>query len=285
MRKIMNRANSTSVPKPDLLIFILALACILSIAKAFADESETIKSLHFVTGDNCPYSCASDKKPGLWVEFTQALLEPLGYKVIHELRPIKRVHHEVQSINQTSDSYRFSIRAARSLPPQHKIPGTLMSARPILFYRGCFVTRKGYDWSFKGFENSEPVKLGLTDSLDYSSLSAFLSRPDQANLTIYTVGDNPALTNIKLLIAGRIDATVSSHALVYFLAAQEGLTDMIAMAGCDESPKPFYLLFPQKHSLTQKLIEQVDRHQDELARNGTVKAIYRKYGIPYQELD
>jgi hypothetical protein len=259
------------------------VAALLSMASHSEIDAED-KTLYFVSGDNCPFSCASHDKPGIWVEMIRALLESSGYTVQHQLRPIKRAHHEVRRVDPQSNQYLFTVRTARSLDSNPAMPGLLTSHRPILFYRGCFITRSNVEWQYSGPQSSPSIKLGLVDGLNYSFLSEFLNRTDQKPLTIYTVGKDPTLSNLKLLVSGRIDALLSTYTLAYYSAAKEGLTDKIEMAGCDVTPHPFYLVFPDKHHLSKILIKLIDDRLDTVNANGTVARIYANYEINLQNL-
>jgi len=267
------------LPQPyKALCLGLALAILSagSLQRVYAAE----QTLYFVTGDNCPLACKNSERPGLWVEFVRELLAPFGYDTQHLIRPIKRVHHEVQSVTPQSD-YVFSVRISRSSFDAHHIPGTLASMRPVLFYRACFAIRKGFQWQYQGTESSS-IKMGLAKGVNYSSLEGFLNRSDQAPLNVYTVGQTPTLLNLKLLVSKRIDAMVSSLALIEFLAQQESLRENIAITSCDLNPNPIYFIFPSSHPLTQQLRLLVDTRLDQFRSSGQVASIYARYGMTYR---
>jgi len=258
------------------LILVLVTSSACALYQAHAED----QTLYFVTGDNCPLACRNTERPGLWVEFIRELLSPLGYHTQHLTRPIKRVHHEVQSVTPQSD-YVFSVRISRSSFDAHHIPGTLASVRPVLFYRACFAVRKNFQWQYQGAE-SLPITMGLAKGVNYSSLEGFLKRSDQAPLNVYTVGQTPTLLNLRLLVSKRIDAMVSSLALIEFLAAQENLTENITITSCDLTPSPIYLIFPSKHPLTNQLRLLIDTRLDQFRSSGQAASIYARYGMTYQ---
>ncbi len=265
------------------LLIAIVITALLTIASGNASPEGTVKDITFISGDNCPYSCPGNKLPGIWVDLIKALLEPEGYLVHHKIRPVKRVHFEVQNITPESNEYRFTIRALTSFESSNTLINTLQSKHPVLFYRGCFILRKGMNWQYQGEESTPAIKLGLTGGLDYSSLSGFLSRPDQEALIQYSVSRTPALTNLKMLVSGRLDAMVSSFTMAQYLAEQEDLLNKIVFSSCSP-PQPFHLAFPSRHPLSKELIVTVDRRIKILQSNGSLERIYTRYGISYQEL-
>lgn len=259
--------------------FGLAVLLTTSLTGFSASHGESAKKIFFVSGDNCPYACTSKGYQGIWIDVIRELLAPYDYDVEHQIRPIKRVHHEVRSVEADSKNYLFTIRSTRVGDPHKSLPGTTPSIRPILYYRGCFVTRQGDDWQYRGHTNTQPIKLGVMAGLDYGPLSQFLQRPDQAPLTAYTVGNNPALLNLKMLVSGRLDAMTSDNTMLRFLAAEEGLSDKIRFTNCDPLPQPFYLVFPSKHPDTDTLRQHIDAQIDTRRMQSAIDNIYAKYKI------
>ena len=127
--------------------------------------------------------------------------------------------------------------------------------------------------------------MGLIDGFDYSSLSDFFVQPEPLALTRFTVGRSPGKLNLRMLVAGRIDATMGDPARFIYQARTEGITYRISPAGCLPSPLPGYLLLPARHRLTKPIMTLVDSRIEDFQRDGKLAAIYAAYKVPYMDSD
>lgn len=115
------------------------------------------------------------------------------------------------------------------------------------------------------------------DGVDYSVLSDFFKQPEQLALTHFTVGGSPGKINLRMLVAGRIDATMGDMVRLSYQAAKEHLSNKITTAGCLPKPLPGYLLLPAKHRLTEQVMALVDHRIEAFQQEGKLEAIYDDY--------
>lgn len=83
--------------------------------------------------------------------------------------------------------------------------------------------------------------------------------------------------NLRMLVAGRIDATVGDVLRFTYLAAKENLSSKVASAGCLPSLLPGYLLLPVQHKLSESIMELVDSRIEAFQQAGKLEAIYASY--------
>ena len=134
---------------------------------------------------------------------------------------------------------------------------------------------------YQSIEDLKPWRIGLTRDYAYTpELSAVLHAPG------YQFQEIP-LNQLQLrkLVAGRIDLVPMSLVTAFGQIREEGLADQVDYLPKPLKSSPYYHVWckARADADTPALMAAYDAELLQMKRDGRLKAIYDKYGIPYLE--
>jgi len=93
--------------------------------------------------------------------------------------------------------------------------------------------------------------------------------------------DDMKMTNVKMLHEGRLDAVIGSPVSIREYARELGYEDIIILPGELKKAIPAYLVLSKNSPLQEKAAWQskMTRLLDQMRADGTIRAIYERYGM------
>ncbi|GGB41443.1 hypothetical protein GCM10011316_11740 [Roseibium aquae] len=214
----------------------------------------------------CPFNCEpGSDKPGYMVEIAREVFEPLGYTVTYEQVNWARALVETRE-GKYAAVFGASIGDADDFVFPKEAQGKAGNA--------IFVAA-GSDWSFSKPEDLSGKTIGLIRDYDYGDLGTQIETHGEAS---FAGGDDALETNIKKLLAGRLDALVEEASVFNYSADQMGVSDQVRLEGESEYD-PVYIAFSPARPESGKLAEELDAGMKALRSSGKLGEILSKYGL------
>ncbi len=247
--------------------FLACLAMVILLA-AGAAQAETIV---LVADEWCPYNCEpGSDKPGFIVEVAQKVFGGAGRQVQYEIIPWSR------AVDKTREG---EFTAA--------IGATTEDAEGFVFPKEEFgqvadhyFKRKGYPWTYNGIDSLKEVHLGYIADYDYGEdVNAYIEANQGTDKVQAQGGESPLETNIKKLLAERIDVLIEDKNVAMYMAKQMGVADQVEHAGSDKEFDPIYLAFSPANPKSQEYADMLDKAVQDMRASGELAKILDKYGL------
>jgi len=214
----------------------------------------------------CPFNCdPGSGKPGYLVEIAREVFEPLGYTVTYE-----QVNWARALVETREGKYDAVFGAAQGDAEDFVFPSTSQGRAGNAIF-----VQAGDDWTFTKPEDLSGKTVGLIRDYDYGDLGTSIETHGDAS---YVGGEDPLATNIKKLLAGRIDALVEEASVFNYSADQMGVLDQVRLEGDSEYDAVFIAFSPAKPG-SQELASQLDEGMQSLRDSGRLAEILKTYGL------
>lgn len=113
--------------------------------------AEIPKSIRLAAADWCPYTCPSDKEPGIVVEYLQTILEPYDITIEVQYLPWNRVIKEVNTGRISG--------LVTAVPSE--APNLLFTTEATMDYRVCLFSRESSLWQYTDTSSLKTIFSGL----------------------------------------------------------------------------------------------------------------------------
>ncbi|TYT73787.1 transporter substrate-binding domain-containing protein [Desulfobotulus mexicanus] len=212
-----------------------------------------------------PFADPAHPHGGLSVEIAKAAFGTQGYTVTMEFMPWARVI-------QTVSLGELDLVAGAWMSDERK--ENFMFSEPFLINEIRFIKRKGDPFKYSGLETLPGLKVGVIRSYSYSD--EFMNYP---GVIIEPV--NNFITNIRKLVAGRIDLTLEDEivGMNSLSILDPALAGNIEFTGPSLASKPLYVLSGLKNPRHKEIIEAFNKGLKEIKANGTYDRIMASYGM------
>lgn len=242
----------------------MAAMAIAIAAGADAARSDTI----VIAADPwCPFNCEpGSAKPGFMVELARAVFEPLGHTVTYET-----VNWSRALVETREGKYNAVFGATASDAEDFVFPTAAQGQSG----NGYFV-QAGNDWKLESPDSLQDKTIGLIRDYAYGDeIEAQIKQYAKAD---YASGDDALTTNIKKLVAGRLDIVVEDANVFNYTASELGLLDKTRLEKAVDFG-PVYIAFSPAIATSKTFATQLDSGMAELRANGKLSEILSKYGL------
>jgi polar amino acid transport system substrate-binding protein len=255
--------------KPSTLFSLLAaLLVAASLAVGGAASAATIT---IVADEWCPYNCEpGDEKPGYMIEIAQRALAAAGHDVEYRTMPWSRAIEEARR-----GRFDAIVGAAHGDAPDFVFPEHRMGVSA-----NVFLVKRGNPWRFDGLDSLQQVSLGTIRDYSYGDpLDEYIAGNERDETRIQIVSGGTALdTNMRKLLAGRIDVLVEDRNVVEHALAGSELADAFEIAG-DLGEDDLFVAFSPAAEASDDYARLIDEGMQRLRASGELAAILRKYGV------
>jgi polar amino acid transport system substrate-binding protein len=215
-----------------------------------------------------PYCGEPGEKPGSMVEVAKAIFEDAGYTVTYSLLPWTRVLSEVAK-GKLDGAVAAGIH-----------DGLVVPSEPAVMCSADFFVLKKSAWRYTGIDTLEKVSIGVADGYTWGEpIDAYTAKYTGTSKVQAAGGDAPLETNIRKLMAGRVDAVLETPAVFWDTVAKMGLAkNDFVHAGTVVGLTPYYIGF-SPNERGKKLAAVFDEKMAELRKSGRLAKILERYGM------
>ncbi|MBD1556742.1 transporter substrate-binding domain-containing protein [Vibrio sp. S9_S30] len=210
-----------------------------------------------------PFSM-SGKDKGIAVDIVTEAFKSQGYDLKFKLMPFSRAIHEVKKnrVDVLIATWYIEERATY-----------LEYSDPYFYSKVKFIKLKGDPFEYFGMESLRGRNVGIVRSYgyddDFSSSLLFQRDP---------VADT--LSNLKKLIARRIDLTIEEPIVASYLMTENGLNpDLFEVSENSLSVNALHITTSKHHPYANQLIHDFNAGLRKIKKNGTYWSILVKYGL------
>ncbi|MFZ3047471.1 MAG: transporter substrate-binding domain-containing protein [Desulfatirhabdiaceae bacterium] len=252
-------------------IFVFGLFLLLACGSLDAE------TLNIAVHEFCPYLCEPAKengKEGYVVAVLKAVYEPEGYKL-----KFHRVSY-VQGIRDTEQG-RYDGMPMLNSRSSKKI---VLSEEPCGTLIQNFYVKKGDPWKYEGIKSLENIHVGSIHGYNYASLDpeydAYLQKFSNTNpkKVFYADTETPSLTNLTMILEGKITTFNECSYLVDYISLKEGLTGKFGIAGNLGTLENYMGISPKRPD-ARKLAEIFNQGIKKLRNTGQLNTILSGYGL------
>jgi len=206
--------------------------------------------------------------PGYAVELSREIFTAAGHTVKFEIVPWSR------AVDGTSTGlYSAAIGAFDG-----DVPGAILPTESIGFSTNTFFVKKGDSWRYSGISSLAKKRVGLIQdyNYDYGDFDKWAATTKEVG---WMAGDEALFTNLRMLVAGRLDAIIDDSNVIIYLAKQKNLLSQIEPAGTLGEKAPLYIAFSGKQPKGKEYAKIFSEGLAALRKNGKLNLILAKYGM------
>jgi polar amino acid transport system substrate-binding protein len=233
--------------------------------------------VHFATGEWTPYT--SDKMPGFGpvAEVVTAACAASGLTASYEFVPWKRAEQEVVDGNVFAAFPYFIIPARTARPDIYAYSDSLFSSvYCVLYYK-------------KNPRTPRPAKFERAEDLRGYTVGVLAGSPivttvlDKAGIKYEETTDVEA--SVAKLVLGRVDFVIEERAVVWEVVKTAFPGQLGDFAFLDRTFTPrqtTHLLVSRKFPRSDALLAKFNEGLRKIKADGTLRAIYDRYGLPQE---
>lgn len=257
-------------------IFALGIA-IMSMASpgiSIAEELATKETITIVADNWCPYNCEPDSdRPGTMIEIAQKAFARHNIEIKYSLMPWTRAIEEARKNTHTA-----IVGAAHKDAPDFIFPEASQG-----MMLNTFFVKTGNDWKFEDISSLQNVSLGcIADYFYNEELNAYIdAHKTEPKFIQILSGDNALESNVKKLVAGRVDTVVEGAAVMNYYLGQNGLKDQVISAGAfPSSPDAnIFIAFSPQHPKAKEYADILSKETQAMRKSGELKEILDRYNV------
>ncbi len=244
------------------IIFIVAVFCIT--------ENLCADTIMIGTDPWCPYNCKDQENEGISIEVMRKIFEPEGHTVVVRYLPW------VRAINYLKDGKITNFTSAAKAD----CPECLYADYPTAIMRNTIFVRKDDNLKWMGLNSLNGKILGVIKDYTYGDeLTDYIKKyADDPERIRTSHGEEALSSNLKMLVAGRIDLAIDEEAVLLYTAKKLGLADRIKPVHV-VSAVPLYLGFSPKDPKGKYYRDLASSRLKEMKENGALDKLYAKYGL------
>lgn len=250
------------------LLSVLLAIGLLPVA-AFAQGSN--RPLRLATVDNIPPYVYRENGnlTGLSIDILTELARRGDFRITYEVYPWARVLFLTENgkVDGAFSAYRTKERER-----------TFIYTGVVHYDELRIAVKKGHEFPFTGIESLHGRCIGKGRGVFVSE--EFNRAVDMGDISVQET-DDMRMTNIKKLHEGRLDGVIGSPVAMLDYANKLGYDDIRLLPGELKDAIPAYLVLSRKSALENKKQwqEKLTRLLEEMHADGTITAIYERYGI------
>lgn len=255
---------------------LLGLIFAFSFSSIIAEEINTIE---IASLEYCPLICDATKEPfgrkGLMVDIVEEIFQRENIKIKVTLMPFNRAILEV-----TKGTFDGFLGGEVSQAPELLFP-----LNPICINHAQMFTLINNQWSYKGIQSLEKIKLVAVKGFGYANrdIDQYISN-NQNNSVVLLTGDNTTERALELLKQEKADAFIDGHLIFHYIKSMTSDHKKYSYKAGSPVLGTFrnYISFSPKAKNKTKWAQIVDKQMPKLIEEGFVRKIYQNYGIPVE---
>ncbi len=247
---------------------IFCLVALMTLKPSFAETQQAIEihtpkpQLKLVVIEFCPMFCYKDRSSPSLGKILKELYAEQGIEVVLFSLPMARAFKEV-----LEGQYDGIIN------PDHPALASLQrNEKSIYDMKICMYSHSGSTWNQESDPNMTSLRLGLVKDYNYKNYSSHLAtivnlatRENRAEFIVPF--SQPDARNFRKLLAGRIDVTITSHAVAKYLIELNQWQGRIKKNNCFNNYLPTYIWFSPKRpniDYYQKILDNnIERYKQQ----------------------
>ncbi len=218
----------------------------------------------------CPYNCEPEsERPGYMVELATEALALFGHTVVYETVSWAR------GLQQAAEG---EIDGVIGAVPE-EVPGFVLG--PALgTYSEVLVFRAGEGRPVVQPSDLEGLRIGAINGYEHSDnvMTHIEDNRDDRTVVQFASGDDALTTNLRKLLAGRIDVVAESMAVVEYMAAEMGIRQDLDLIADSDSGDIFIAFSPARDG-SGTYAGQLHEGMERLRASGRYAEILSQYGI------
>jgi polar amino acid transport system substrate-binding protein len=247
-------------------IFILLVWSVLILSRPATAETLTIVSDYWFPMNGEPDS----DMPGYMIELSKAIFEPHNIKIIYKILPWER------AVKQTRvGTYNCVVGAYKSDTPDFIFPKSHWGYDSPKFYTEV-MDSWDYDGTLASLNNR---KIGVIQGYNYEDSFDDYAKANSGIHIQFSRGESALETNIKKLLAGRIDTLLDSSSVVNAKLNEMNKGNTLREAGNIIEPVKMYIACSPRLLTSKRYADIIDNETQRLTKNGELQKILRKYGL------
>lgn len=218
----------------------------------------------------CPYNCdPGADRPGYMVELAREALAPYGHTVTY------RTVAWARALAQTETGEINGVIGAVPDEAPHFVFGP-----PMGTYEDTVVFRRGEVRDPSDREAIEGLRVGAINGYEYyGPISEYIDEHrNDRRLVQYASGDQALVTNLRKLVAGRLDIVAEVRAVLDYNIAEMGLRDELEIVETSTDSDIFIAFSPALAS-SEDYARQLSEGIERLRQSGRYAEILGSYGL------
>ncbi len=217
----------------------------------------------------CPYICPNEPaKPGLLVEYTQAIFQRAGYDITVDVYPWSR------AIRYAEDGTRHALLGAA----KHEAPSLIFPENEIGEQTFCFYTKADDEWTY----SSPAAVIGKDIIYPQDALpEEIIPYKNRARFSEVTGSVTYIEQALGMLLSDRTEIVLSSYYWMTHFLESHDMQEKVKLSGCAASTKVYLAFSPADGKLeeTKKYIKIFDREIEILKQEGFFESLLIKYNL------
>lgn len=220
----------------------------------------------------CPYNCApADNHPGYGIEILKEIFEKAGHKIAYSnmnwTRSIDRAR---------AGEFTAIIGALYKDAPDFVFP-----QEPFGVQVDTLATRIDDPFEYRTVESLAGHVLGAIQGYTYDdAFNAYIEKyKDDVKRVDLVGGDDPLTTNIKKLMANRVDVVLDDYNVMSYTLKNMKVTDKVKAKPLPSKRGSLYVAFSPKNPKAKDYAALFDKGVAELRKSGKLKDILARYGL------
>lgn len=219
----------------------------------------------------CPYNCAPGaENPGYMVEIAKRVLGEAGYEVQYQVMPWTRALLAAE---------RGQVSGVIGAIPTEVPQGFVLPRESLGVAATDFFIRRGDNWRYTGIDSLAQVRVGVIRDYGYNpAMDAYIAEHEGFRVQA-TLGEDALQTNIRKLLADRIDVVVSNRAVFFYTAKSMTVRERVAFAGSAADHEALYIAFSAADPRAPELARLLDEGIRRLRASGELDTLLAPYGL------
>ena len=167
------------------------------------------------------------------------------------------------------------IGATKAEAPNFVYPNSSLGNADSIIY-----VKKGNPWRYKSIDSLKEIRIGAMKDYSYEKqFDDYLEKNKKSDRVSLSTYDEGADRNLKLILLGKLDATIETSFVFDYLLKQHNVAGHMINAGEVGEKEAIYLAFSPVHPRSSEYSKMFDEGVQALKTSGELKKILDKYGV------
>lgn len=251
--------------KKGILVLWVFFLCLGAAPGVYSD------TITLVADTWCPYNCEPGADlPGFMVEIAETIFKKRGHAIEYKVTPWTRAIQDVRT--GKSDGLIG--------PGKEDAPDFVFPTEKVALMKNVFYGKKGLSWKYTGIDSLKEKTLGVVKGYTYTDeIDGYIKENEKmSQLVQVTSGENVLASNVKKLLAGRIDLILEDANVMQYHLKKNALEKEVVEVG-ELAADDLYIAFSPSNPLSRSYAEMISEGMILLRKSGELKEILEKYGI------